>query len=227
MNRLLNTNIKLNNVDLPSIQSKLCDLLGYEISISHIRTIINSWAYYQVLTKMSGHTDLKQIKQKIKKFISLRDEILLYLFNHDISIFEQNSGVFSMFGIRDSLVEFAERLNRKRGSPYSENTLKKQCYFELLFIAESLGLVGPEQYYQASDLKSFLEIITEPLLGYQEEKETLWYYCQEYEKAKNNPNVKEKMPSLIEHCAVYRLTLPIWQELLFIYQDQVAPLMIA
>jgi len=226
MKRLLNSNVRLNDIDLSSIQIKLCNLIEHGISREHVKTAINTWTYYQGLINMSSRTDLKNIKQKINKLITIRDEILLKLFDHDINIFEQSGRVFSIFGVRDNIVEFAQGLNRKNGSPYSKTTLKKQCYFELLFTAESLGLAGPVQYYQSSDLKSFLEIITEPLIEETEAKETLWYYCQEYEKAKNHSDIKGKIIALTKHCVEYRFNVPIWKKLLTIYQDQIAPLML-
>ena len=122
------------------------------------------------------------------------------MFDQDISIFEQSGRPFTLFCIRDNIIQFSEGLNRKKGSSYSTGALTKQCYFELLFIAESLGLVPPNQYYQRSELKSFLEIVTTPLLESSEATDkTLRYYCQEYDKAKNHPNVKKLISELILH----------------------------
>lgn len=189
INRELNTNVKTNPDCLLPMRLQLCDLIQHELSMKHVKIITETWYYYQALIKMSSKTDLKGIKKKINKLITLRDDILQEMFDQDISIFEQSGRPFILFGTRDEIIQFSEGLNRKNGSRYSTSSLKKQCYFELLFIAESLGLVPPNKYYQRSELKSFLEIITTPLLENSEQTDkTLEYYCQEYDKAKNHPN---------------------------------------
>ena len=229
INRALNTNVKMhaNSLLLMPIYLQLCELIKPEISMEHVQIITNTWYFYQALIKMSSKTDLKGLKRKLKKFINIRDEILQEMFDQDIGIFEQSGRPFVLFGIRDHIIQFYEGLNRKKGSFYSTSALRKQCYFELLFIAESLGLEPPSQYYQPSELKSFLEIITTPFLENVEEKDkTLEYYCQEYDKAKNHPNVKKLISELIKHCIEYRLNAVSWGKLLTIYQLEIAPLML-
>ena len=229
INRVLNADIKINanSLSLVPIYLQLCGLIKHDISMEHVSIINNTWYYYQALIKMSNKIGLEKIKKKINKLITLRDEILQEMFEQDISIFEQSSRPFALFGIRDNICQFSEGLNRKKGSPYSTSVLTKQCYFELLFIAESLGLVLPNQNYQGSELKSFLKIITTPLLENSEEADkTLEYYCLKYDKAKNHPNVKKLISELIKHCIEYRLNAASWEKLLTIYQIQIAPLML-
>ena len=227
MNRLLNAHLQLNDISLISIRLELCDLIGSEISIDHVKTIINSWAYYQALINMSYRTDLEKLKDKINDFITIRNEVLQELFDYDVAIFEQSSEIFSAFGLRDNILEFLERLNRKNGTPYSKDKLIKQSFFELLFIGESLGLVPSSQFYQRSELKSFLRIITNHLFEYEITDKTLEFYCQKYSKAKNKPKTKEMAAVLIKQCIQIRSNVLIWQKLLTIYQDQIAPLMLA
>ncbi|WP_298625666.1 hypothetical protein [uncultured Legionella sp.] len=232
INRVLNSDVTVNanSLLLIPVYLQLCDLIKNDISMEHVNIINNTWYTYQVLINMSNKTDLKGLKRKIKRFITLRDEILQDMFNQDISLFEQTGRPFTLFGIRDDIIKFSQGLTRKNGSRYSTNVLIKKCYFELLFIAESLGLVAPTQHYQRSELKSFLEIVTTPLLASSESPEatdkTLRYYCQEYEKAKNHPNVKKLISELTKHCIEYRLNATLWQKLLTIYENEIAPLML-
>ncbi|KTD24118.1 hypothetical protein [Legionella maceachernii] len=229
INRTLNTDVKINpnSLLLVPIYLQLCDLIKHEISMEHVNIINNTWYYYQVLIKMSSKIGFKKIKKKINKLISLQDEILQEMLDQDISLFEQSGRPFALFGTRNDIIQFSKNLNRKNGSPYSTNSLIRQCYFELLFIAESLGLVSPNQYYQRSELKSFLEIVTTPLIESSEPTDkTLEYYCQEYDRAKNHSNVKKLISELIKHCIEYRLNAALWEKLLTIYQIQIAPLML-
>ncbi|RUQ96562.1 hypothetical protein [Legionella septentrionalis] len=228
INRALNTDIKTNanSLLLVPIYLELCDLIGHEISMKHVNIITNTWYYYQALIKMSSKTDLEGIKGKIDKLIEIQDEILQEMFEQDISIFERSGRPFVLFGRRDAIVQFSKNLNRKKGSPYSTSSLEKQRYFELLFIAESLGLVPPSQYYEGSKLKSFLKIVTTHFLGDSEPSDkTLEYYCQKYEIAKNHPSVKKLTSELLKHCIEYRLNAALWEKLLTIYQIQITPLM--
>jgi hypothetical protein len=182
INSTLNADVKINanSLLLTPIYLQLCDLVKHEISMEHVNIINNTWYYYQALIKMSKKIGLEKIKKKVNKLITLQDAILQEMFDQDISIFEQSGRPFALFGIRDNIIQFSEGLNRKNGSPYSTTSLVKQCYFELLFIAESLGLVPPSQNYQPSELKSFLKIVTTPLLESTEATDkTREYYCQE------------------------------------------------
>lgn len=228
INRLLNADIKtnVNSLLLVPIYLELCDLIEQEISMKHVNIIINTWYYYQALMQMSSKTDLEAIKKNIDKLIDIQDEILQMMFDQDFSIFERSARPFALFGRRDAIIEFSKNLNRKKGSPYSRSSLEKQRYFELLFIAESLGLVPPRQYYESSKLKSFLKIVTTHFLKNSAPSDKrLEYYCQKYEIAKNHPNVKKLISELIQHCIEYRLNAALWEKLLTIYQIQITPLM--
>ncbi len=229
INRISNIDVAINanSLLLVPVYLQLCDLIKYDISMEHVNIINNTWYTHQALINMSNKTDLNGLKRKIKRFISLQEEILQDMFDQDISIFEHSGRPFTLFGRRNDIIKFSQGLNRKNGARYSTSVLTKQCYFELLFIAESLGLVAPTQFYERSELKSFLEIVTTPLLVNSKAKDkTLRHYCQEYENAKKQPNVKKLIPELIKHCIEYRLNVTAWQKLLTIYQDQIAPLMI-
>jgi hypothetical protein len=229
INRAFDVDIKINanSLLLVPVYLQLRTLIDQNISMEHVNIITNTWHYYQALIKMSSKTDLEGIKDKVNKLIAIRDEILQEMFDQDISIFEKSGRPFVLFGRRDDIVQFSKNLNRKKGSPYSTSSLEKQCYFELLFIAESLGLDSPTQYYERSKLKSFLKVVTNHFLKNSEpEDKTLEHYCQEYNKAKNHPNVKKLISALIKHCIEYRLNAPLWEKLLIIYQAQIAPLML-
>lgn len=229
INRISNIDVAINanSLLLVPVYLKLCDLIKHEISMEHVNIINNTWYYYQALINLSKKADLKRLKRKMKRLIIARDEMLQEIFDQDISLIEQSGRVFALFGSRDDLIDFSQGLNRKNGSSYNTNSLIKKCYFELLFIAESLGLVSPTQYYQRSELKSFLEIVITPLIECDEStNKTLEYYCQEYDRAKNHPNVKKLISELIKHCIEYRLNAALWKKLLTIYQIQIAPLML-
>jgi len=81
-------------------------------------------------------------------------------------------------------------------------------------------LKAPTQNYQASDLKSFLQI----LIPSSDDK-TLEHYCQKYARAKQSKDILEKINHLIQECIQHRNNLPVWQRLLTIYQDQISPLL--
>ena len=58
------------------------------------------------------------------------------------------------------------------------------------------------------------------------EDKSLQYYCQEYNKTKSNETIKYKIQTLIDKNISYKSDVYVFKELLIIYQDKIAPIML-
>lgn len=209
------------------IQQELNALIKPEISQEHVLIIIASWRFYQKLINTSRYANLKRLKKNITKFISIRDEILLDIHNNDLQDFNGKEDIKAIFGNREEIERFQKYLHRKNGSPYNKYTIIKLFYYELLFIGESLGLTPPLNYYKPSPLKAFLKIITEPLPEkYKPTEDMLEFYCQEYDKAKNQIHIQDKITALIEMSSSHLSNLFIWEMLINIYRNEISHLIL-
>ncbi len=211
------------------IHQKLKELIQFEISLQHVIIIISSWRHYQKLINTGRSAKLKRLKRNIQKLIPLRDEILMDIHNSDLKAFNhKKENILAIFGKREKIDEFQKYLHRKNGSLYNKYTLTKLFYYELLFIGESFGLTPPLNYYKSSPLKAFLKIITEPLpKKYEPTEDMLEFYCQQYDNAKKQTHIQDKITALIEMSSSYRSNLIKWELLLNIYRNEISPLILS
>tara|TARA_R110002126_G_scaffold291441_1_gene452455 strand:- start:27947 stop:28681 length:735 start_codon:yes stop_codon:yes gene_type:complete len=228
MKRLLNmyAPVQSNFHKLDNITTKINNILEYEISQELTMEIISSWHFHQVLINMSNKTETKKIKKKLHKAITLLNELKQDIYNDDLKFFDNNFSSH-FFEVPQEIIKLYELLNKKKGSSFNKEYIIKKAYFELLFIAELLGLKQPNNYYEPSKLKSFLRTITIAADNMSDkEDKSLQYYCQEYNKTKSNETIKYKIQTLIDKNISYKSDVYVFKELLIIYQDKIAPIML-
>ncbi|HCO4739646.1 TPA: hypothetical protein N8W83_002496 [Legionella pneumophila] len=204
------------------IQKKLSALIGYEISNQHVATIIASWRYYEVLILLSNSIDLKRIKRDVRKIINLQNKVLDAIRDKQLHTFDHRNTSLPLFSSVEYWIRFEKILHKKKGSYFNHETLTKYAFFELLFLAESLGIKPPEQNYETSKFKKFLQIIVGP---FNFKERSLEYYCQEYHKTKSKPHLKAKFDQLLEEIQKYSHDVKIWTKFVEFYQDKLFSLL--
>ena len=204
------------------IKNALNKITQYEVTYDHILEIIGSWHTYQYLVKVSKEMDLEKIKQKISKLIKISKEIEQELFDSELIMFWSFGVDYSGFHTPKSMDNLVNYFNKKNGSPFSRNAIIKRAYFELIFIAETLGIIPPKLNYERSDFKTYLQI----LLAHLKIKEkTFENYYQAYIKAKTKPEVENKISAFIQTCTEFHNDISVWRHFLTIYRREIAPLL--
>lgn len=205
-------------------------LLCYEISTRQLDVIIAAWNYQYVLIEAISRYDLPKLKEQIKQLIhhleqaeKIHKELQISL--DIISPITKQPTPFHLFNINAKellcLNTIRSMLDRSNGGPCSDFIFTKMAYFELFFIAESLGLAPPTLNYQSSDLLSFVEIITKPSLP---TRHTLSDYYQKYIASKqSNDKLAHKTDVLVMKCQEYAQDSEIWISLLSVFQDHICP----
>ena len=205
-------------------------LLHYEISDRHLDSIITAWNYQYALIETLSRYDLSKLKDQIKQVAhhleqaeKIHSELQISL--DILSPITKQAAPFHLFNINRKellcLNVIKNYLSRSNGAQCSDFMFTKMAYFELFFIAESLGLTSPTANYHSSDLLSFVEIITKPSLP---TRHTLSDYYQKYIASKQTNNeTAQKIDVLIMKCRQYARDSEIWLFLLTVFQDHICP----
>ncbi|ARG96756.1 hypothetical protein [Legionella micdadei] len=217
------------------IKVSLNQISEYKVTSEHLLHIIGSWHLHQYLITISEKTDLSKLKQKINEAIKHMNKAIKLMDETHQQVIDNELVMFSYLGVNysslhftwnfDQLNQLVNNFNRKQGSPFNKERIIKHAYFELIFIAEALGITPPTQNYESSQFKTYLKIFLDSL---DIQEKTLEYYYQQYAKAKNNDLVAlYKIEALIELAMEFHDNVSKWKNLLPIYREQIAPLLLS
>lgn len=184
--------------NLALIHEKLAKLI-INITLDQVILILTTWHFYQVLIKISCDAELKPLRKDVLKITELMKLVSENIFSNNLHLFLQKTDLSFLRSIAD-WERLKTELTKQNGYPFNEKALIKKAYFELLFIAESLGLKPPNQNYKKNDLKSFLEIITGPFQNITIKKCSLVTLLEE-----PNTNSTDKLVKLLGNKSAYSL----------------------
>ncbi|HAT1802325.1 TPA: hypothetical protein I8Z04_000981 [Legionella pneumophila] len=211
--------------NINEIKKEISNLLGYEISDRHLHSIFAAWNYQFFLTEILSRYDIKILRDNVNKLIKhleqaeiIHKELAISLdilspiiqnkIDCDISVYKKNL---------TTLKKIKNSIKKSNGAQCNQVTFTKAAYFELFFIAETLGLIPPFVEYKSNDLLTFVEIITKPSAP---TRRTLSDYYQKYIRA------KEKVPkilNLINMGRKWNLDFEKWAVLLTLFQSIFCP----